>query len=63
MCSATSIFPISSFPNINAFYQENSMGVKVLKSRDFMKCGAIITIFSFIIIVTIGYGLMVLWKL
>lgn len=52
MCSASMMFPISSFPNVNSLLAEDSSGRPYLKAKNFLFCGGLLTIFFFFCVVT-----------
>ncbi|KAL7275052.1 low-affinity phosphate transporter [Rhizina undulata] len=59
MCSAAMGLPTSGFPNMTAIMMEDSQtGVRYLRVRHFISRGIPSSILTFLIVVTMGYGLM-----
>lgn len=61
-CSIGMALPISGFPNINAIAQEDSTGKPFLTSWDFMKSGLLVSFLIFVLIISVGFGLMYILK-
>jgi len=61
MCSAAMGLPTSGFPNMTAIMMENSQtGQRYLRVQHFITRGIPSSVCTFIIVVTVGYGLMLL---
>ncbi|KAF2205637.1 SPX-domain-containing protein [Delitschia confertaspora ATCC 74209] len=59
MCSAAMGLPTSGFPNMTAIMMEDSQtGQRYLQVKHFLTRGVPASILSFIVIITVGYGLM-----
>jgi len=52
--------PFASFPNINSLLVLDDHGEPYLKVQDFLKVGLIFSIFTVSLIVSLGYGLIIL---
>lgn len=57
-CSAGMALPISSFPNMAASGQENSLGRPWLSSSEFVKYGMICSLIAWVTVCSVGYTLM-----
>ncbi|KAG0131044.1 putative plasma membrane phosphate transporter Pho87 [Tuber indicum] len=61
MCSAAMGLPTSGFPNMTAIMMENSQtGQRYLRVQHFISRGIPSSVFSFLIVITVGYGLMLI---
>ncbi|KAK9712084.1 low-affinity phosphate transporter [Basidiobolus ranarum] len=60
MCSGAMGLPVSGFPNMNAIMLENETGVRYLNTKDFLKNGVPGSCLVMLIVITLGYGLMLL---
>merc|ERR1712000_767640 len=59
MCSAAMGLPTSGFPNMTAIMMEvPETGVRYLRVKHFLTRGIPASIFSFVVVITVGYGLM-----
>ena len=59
MCSAAMALPTSGFPNMTAIMMEDSQtGQRYLKVRDFLFRGIPASIITFVVVISVGYGLM-----
>lgn len=59
MCavSAAMILPFSSFPNVNSVLIVDDFQRPYLDVKDFIKTGLPMTLLTFLLIATVGYGL------
>jgi phosphate transporter len=57
MTSAGMGMPISGFPNINAVSQEDATGRNYIGTMDFVKTGLLGSLFTYLTIVSVGYGI------
>lgn len=57
-CSAGMGLPISGFPNMNAVAQENDQGQNYIHTKDFCFVGIPCSIIVFVLILSVGYGLL-----
>ncbi|KAI9346588.1 SPX domain-containing protein [Obelidium mucronatum] len=55
VCSGAMGLPVSSFPNMNAISQQDSVGVPYISVVDFHKVGLISSVVAWAAIVTLGY--------
>ncbi|KAI9598907.1 SPX domain-containing protein [Syncephalis fuscata] len=60
MCSGAMGLPVSGFPNMNAAMLEDATGQPYLKSIDFLRCGVPATITTFLVVLTLGSGIMLM---
>ncbi|KAK9768479.1 low-affinity phosphate transporter [Basidiobolus ranarum] len=60
MCSGAMGLPVSGFPNMNAIMLENETGVRYLNTRDFLKNGVPGSFLIMLIVISLGYGLMLI---
>ncbi|ORY07845.1 SPX-domain-containing protein, partial [Basidiobolus meristosporus CBS 931.73] len=60
MCSGAMGLPVSGFPNMNAIMLETETGVRYLNTKDFLKNGVPSSVLVMLIVVTLGYGLMLI---
>ncbi|CAH0482525.1 unnamed protein product [Peronospora belbahrii] len=58
--SAAMALPFSSFPNINSLLVLDDHGQQYLKVKDFLRVGVTFSLVTMALIVTLGYGLIVL---
>ncbi|KAB2579714.1 Plasma membrane phosphate transporter pho87 [Lasiodiplodia theobromae] len=58
MCSAAMGLPTSGFPNMTAIMMESETGQRYLQVKHFITRGVPASILAFIIVITVGYGLM-----
>jgi len=64
MCSAAMGLPTSGFPNMTAIMMEDSQtGQRYLQVRHFITRGVPASIFTFLVVITLGYALMLLARL
>jgi di/tricarboxylate transporter len=59
MCSGAMGLPVSGFPNMNAVALEDPTGQNYVDTMDFLKVGVPGSILTYLVIITLGYGLMV----
>ncbi|RKP28101.1 Sodium:sulfate symporter transmembrane region-domain-containing protein [Syncephalis pseudoplumigaleata] len=59
ICSGAMGLPVSGFPNMTAIMLEDSMGRNYLKTIDFIKVGVPATLFTTLISVSVGYGILI----
>ncbi|KAF2966024.1 hypothetical protein GQX73_g7558 [Xylaria multiplex] len=60
MCSAAMGLPTSGFPNMTAIMKEDAMGERYLSVKHFISRGIPSSILSMCVVVTIGYGVLLL---
>jgi phosphate transporter len=58
-CSAGMGLPVSGYPNMSAIMMEDQKGRPYLKTKDFITVGVPTSIFTTVLIFTLGYGIMV----
>ncbi|KAI9595924.1 Sodium:sulfate symporter transmembrane region-domain-containing protein [Syncephalis fuscata] len=58
ICSGAMGLPVSGFPNMTAIMLEDSMGRNYLKTIDFIKVGVPATLFTALVSVSLGYGIL-----
>ncbi|KJY01116.1 putative plasma membrane phosphate transporter pho87 protein [Zymoseptoria brevis] len=58
MASAAMGLPTSGFPNMTAIMMEDSSGQRYLKVRHFLTRGIPATMMAYVVIISVGYGLM-----
>ena len=58
MCSGAMGLPVSGFPNMNAVSLEDSRGLNYVSTVDFLKVGLLGSMFAYLLVVTLGYGVM-----
>jgi di/tricarboxylate transporter len=58
MCSLAMGLPISGFPNITAVSLEDATGRPYVKTIDFLKVGLLASVVGYLIVISLGYGLM-----
>lgn len=58
MCSAAMGLPTSGFPNMTAIMMEAETGQRYLQVKHFITRGVPASILAFVVVVTVGYGLM-----
>ena len=56
-CSAAMGLPVSGFPNMTAVSVEDSLGNRFVHTSDFLKYAVPASVFSWIVLVTMGYWL------
>ncbi|KAI9290110.1 SPX domain-containing protein [Umbelopsis sp. AD052] len=59
VCSAGMGLPVSGYPNMSAIMMEDPTGKPYLCTNDFLKTGVPASIFSTIVIIFVGYGIMI----
>ena len=59
MCSGAMGLPVSGFPNMNAVALEDPTGHNYVHTMDFLKVGVPGSILTYLVIISLGYGLMV----
>jgi phosphate transporter len=58
MCSGAMGMPVSGFPNMTAVALEDKTGKNYVGTKDFLRVGIASSVGAFVIIVTLGYGIM-----
>ncbi|OJD31762.1 spx domain-containing protein [Diplodia corticola] len=58
MCSAAMGLPTSGFPNMTAIMMETETGHRYLQVKHFITRGVPASVLTFVIVITVGYGLM-----
>ncbi|OAV95925.1 hypothetical protein PTTG_04755 [Puccinia triticina 1-1 BBBD Race 1] len=61
ICSTGMGLPVSSFPNQTAVNLEDEFGTRYLSSKDFLKFGLLSSFFGFLIILTVGFFILLLF--
>ncbi|KAA1074541.1 low-affinity phosphate transporter [Puccinia graminis f. sp. tritici] len=61
ICSTGMGLPVSSFPNQTAVNLEDEFGTRYLSSKDFLKFGLLSSFFGFLIILTIGFMILLVF--
>jgi di/tricarboxylate transporter len=56
-CSAAMGLPVSGFPNMTAVSQEDHLGNRLLTTNDFIKYAVPASIFSWVVIITLAFSL------
>jgi di/tricarboxylate transporter len=59
-CSAAMGLPVSGFPNMTAISVEDNLGNRFLTTKDFLKYALPASLFSWGVIATLGYWLIIL---
>ena len=60
MCSGAMGLPVSGFPNMTAVSLEDAKGLNYVQTADFLRVGVASSVFTYGVIVTLGYGIMLL---
>eukprot|EP00736_Rhodelphis_marinus_P008619 Rmarinus@m.13607 len=63
MCSGAMALPISGFPNMTAISVESSTGAPYLDTKQFVKLGIPVSVIAMVLIVSLGYGMMLVVQL
>ncbi|KAK4153896.1 hypothetical protein C8A00DRAFT_33371 [Chaetomidium leptoderma] len=58
MCSAAMALPTSGFPNMTAIMKEDPAGQRYLQVKHFIRVGVPSSIFTLVVVVTVGYAAM-----